>query len=96
MPSRPKHVRVDTPSEESKEKTPIFMRIIGFIIVGAGMAMLLTRYLAADGKIEGLSIIEGLIILFPIAFGLIFLFPKSANFIVSGAKKLLPWTKKDE
>lgn len=94
MPSRPKHVRVDTPIE-AKEKAPWYMKVIGFLIVGSGVAMLLTRYLTAEGKIEGLSIIEGLIILFPIVFGLIFLFPKSANLIVNGAKKLLPWTSKN-
>jgi len=44
---------------------------------------------------QSLGIMEGLIILFPIAFGLVFLFPKSANAIVSGARKLLPWVKKD-
>ena len=94
MPSRPTKP-YKTPKEAGIEpvKPPIYMKIIGFLIVGAGVAMLLTRYLTSDGKLQTLGIIEGLIILFPIAFGLVFLFPTTANAIVSGVKKIAPWRK---
>jgi len=94
MPSRPMKPRKSTPTGEIEPaKPPFYMKIIGFLIVGAGVAMLLTRYLTSDGKLQTLGIMEGLIILFPIAFGLVFLFPTTANAIVSGAKKLAPWRK---
>ncbi len=97
MPSRPIKPRKSTPTGEIEPaKPPFYMKIIGFLIVGAGMAMLIIRYLTTDGKFEALGVMEGLIILFPIAFGLVFLFPASSNAIVNGVKKLAPWIKKDE
>ena len=81
--------------EEKKEKTPWYMTVLGIILVFVGVGPVITQIIKSDTGNLDMNLYSFLLFFTPTVFGAVSLFPKSANAIVNGAKKLLPWTKHD-